>query len=292
MDKLNKICYYISLFIIVLGVVMTVMSFIVILPSFTTSSLIVPGIFLVLTVVGFLFARFYKKHISLTKDYKGFLANDNVDISVPKGSIFGLIGRNGAGKTTFMKMILGFANKTSGTILINGKSSESDLWKERGHIGSIIEVPAFYNEMSAYANAMYYAKLHGKGRKEVKEVLEKVDLYKVRNRHVKAFSLGMRQKLGIACALLGDPDILMLDEPTNGLDPVAIAEIRELLESLNKEGVTIFISSHILPEMEKIATDYAFMLDGKVAKLFSAAELKASGKDLESYFLEVAGGKA
>lgn len=228
----------------------------------------------------------------LTKDYKGFLANDNVDISVPKGSIFGLIGRNGAGKTTFMKMILGFANKTSGTILINGKSSESDLWKERGHIGSIIEVPAFYNEMSAYANAMYYAKLHGKGRKEVKEVLEKVDLYKVRNRHVKAFSLGMRQKLGIACALLGDPDILMLDEPTNGLDPVAIAEIRELLESLNKEGVTIFISSHILPEMEKIATDYAFMLDGKVAKLFSAAELKASGKDLESYFLEVAGGKA
>ena len=84
----------------------------------------------------------------------------------------------------------------------------------------------------------------------------------------------------------------MLDEPTNGLDPVAIAEIRELLESLNKEGVTIFISSHILPEMEKIATDYAFMLDGKVAKLFSAAELKASGKDLESYFLEVAGGKA
>ena len=228
----------------------------------------------------------------LTKDYKGFLANDNVDISVPKGSIFGLIGRNGAGKTTFMKMILGFANKTSGTILINGKSSESDLWKERGHIGSIIEVPAFYNEMSAYANAMYYAKLHGKGRKEVKEVLEKVDLYKVRNRHVKAFSLGMRQKLGIACALLGDPDILMLDEPTNGLDPVAIAEIRELLESLNKEGVTIFISSHILPEMEKIATDYAFMLDGKVAKLFSAAELKTSGKDLESYFLEVAGGKA
>ena len=228
----------------------------------------------------------------LTKDYKGFLANDNVDISVPKGSIFGLIGRNGAGKTTFMKMIIGFANKTSGTILINGKSSESDLWKERGHIGSIIEVPAFYNEMSAYANAMYYAKLHGKGRKEVKEVLEKVDLYKVRNRHVKAFSLGMRQKLGIACALLGDPDILMLDEPTNGLDPVAIAEIRELLESLNKEGVTIFISSHILPEMEKIATDYAFMLDGKVAKLFSAAELKASGKDLESYFLEVAGGKA
>lgn len=228
----------------------------------------------------------------LTKNYKGFLANDNVDISVPKGSIFGLIGRNGAGKTTFMKMILGFSNKSSGTIMINGKTSESDLWKERGHIGSIIEEPAFYKEMSAYANAMYYAKLHGKGRKEVKEVLEKVDLYKVRNRHVKAFSLGMRQKLGIACALLGDPDILMLDEPTNGLDPLAIAEIRNLLETLNKEGVTIFISSHILPEMEKIVTDYAFMLDGKVAKRFSAAELKASGKDLESYFLEVAGGKA
>lgn len=226
----------------------------------------------------------------LTKNYKGFLANDNVDIEVPKGSIFGLIGRNGCGKTTFMKMILGFSNKTSGTIMINGKSSESDLWKERGHIGSIIEVPAFYHEMSAYANAMYYAKLHGKGRKEVKEVLEKVGLYKVKNRHVKAFSLGMRQKLGIACALLGDPNILMLDEPTNGLDPVAIAEIRALLEKLHEDGVTIFITSHILSEMEKIATDYAFMLDGKVVKRFSAAELKASGKDLESYFLEVAGG--
>lgn len=228
----------------------------------------------------------------LTKNYKGFLANDHVDIKVPKGSIFGLIGRNGAGKTTFMKLVLGFADKTSGTIAINGYTAEGDLWKQRGHIGSIIEVPAFYEEMSAMANALYYAKLHGKGKKEAEEVLKKVDLLRFKRRHVKAFSLGMRQKLGIACALLNDPDILMLDEPTNGLDPVAIAEIRNLLETLNKGGVTIFISSHILSEMEKIATDYAFMLDGKVVKLFSSEELKKSGKDLESYFLEVAGGNA
>ena len=230
--------------------------------------------------------------MGLTKDYKGFLANDHVDIKVPKGSIFGLIGRNGAGKTTFMKLVLGFNNKTSGTIAINGHTKESELWKERGHIGSIIEVPAFYDEMSAYANALYYAKLHGKGRKDVERVLKKVGLDGVKRRRVKAFSLGMRQKLGIACSLLGEPDILMLDEPTNGLDPVAIAEIRKLLEDLKRDGVTIFISSHILSEMEKIATDYAFMLKGRVVRSFTAQELKDSGKDLETYFLEVVGGDA
>lgn len=226
----------------------------------------------------------------LQKNYKGFMANDGVNIKVPKGSIFGLIGRNGAGKTTLMKLILGFANKTSGEIIINGKTEEKDLWQERGKIGSIIEVPAFYDDMSCFANTMYQAKLHGKGKKEVNEVLKKVDLLKFKRRKVKAFSLGMRQKLGIACALLGGPDILLLDEPTNGLDPVAIAEIRHLLTDLNKSGVTIFISSHILGEMEKIATDYAFMVDGKVIKSLSSQELKESGKDLETYFLDIVGG--
>ena len=227
---------------------------------------------------------------NLKKNYKGFMANDGVNIKVPNGSIFGLIGRNGAGKTTLMKLILGFANKTSGEIIINGKTEEKDLWEERGKIGSIIEVPAFYDDMSCYANTIYQAKLHGKGRKEVNEVLKKVDLLKFKHRKVKAFSLGMRQKLGIACALLGNPDLLLLDEPTNGLDPVAIAEIRHLLTDLNKQGVTIFISSHILGEMEKIATDYAFMVDGKVIKSLSSQELKESGKDLETYFLDIVGG--
>ena len=227
---------------------------------------------------------------NLKKNYKGFMANDGVNIKVPNGSIFGLIGRNGAGKTTLMKLILGFANKTSGEIIINGKTEEKDLWEERGKIGSIIEVPAFYDDMSCYANTIYQAKLHGKGRKEVNEVLKKVDLLKFKHRKVKAFSLGMRQKLGIACALLGNPDLLLLDEPTNGLDPVAIAEIRHLLTDLNQQGVTIFISSHILGEMEKIATDYAFMVDGKVIKSLSSKELKESGKDLETYFLDIVGG--
>ena len=227
---------------------------------------------------------------NLKKNYKGFMANDGVNIKVPNGSIFGLIGRNGAGKTTLMKLILGFANKTSGEIIINGKTEEKDLWEERGKIGSIIEVPAFYDDMSCYANTIYQAKLHGKARKEVNEVLKKVDLLKFKHRKVKAFSLGMRQKLGIACALLGNPDLLLLDEPTNGLDPVAIAEIRHLLTDLNKQGVTIFISSHILGEMEKIATDYAFVVDGKVIKSLSSKELKESGKDLETYFLDIVGG--
>lgn len=110
---------------------------------------------------------------NLKKNYKGFMANDGVNIKVPNGSIFGLIGRNGAGKTTLMKLILGFANKTSGEIIINGKTEEKDLWEERGKIGSIIEVPAFYDDMSCYANTIYQAKLHGKGRKEVNEALKK-----------------------------------------------------------------------------------------------------------------------
>lgn len=237
-----------------------------------------------------IFLEYIVETKDLKKNYKGFMANDGVSIQVPKGSIFGLIGRNGAGKTTLMKLILGFSNKTSGEIIINGKSEEKELWQERGRIGSIIEVPAFYDEMSCYANTMYQAKLHGKGKNEVNEVLKKVDLLKFKHRKVKAFSLGMRQKLGIACALLGNPDLLLLDEPTNGLDPVAISEIRHLLEDLNRQGVSIFISSHILGEMEKIATDYAFMIDGKIVKSLSSKELKESGKDLETYFLELVGG--
>lgn len=228
---------------------------------------------------------------NLTKIYKGFPANDGVNLKVPKGSIFGLIGRNGAGKTTLMKMILGFSSRTDGIIRINGKEREEELWKERGHIGSIIEVPAFYDEMSCYENTMYHAKLLGiKDKSVVERVLSEVGLSRFKTRKVKAFSLGMRQKLGIACAVLGNPDILLLDEPTNGLDPVAIAEIRRLLQRLNEKGVTIFISSHILGEMEKIATDYAFMMDGKVVENISAGDLKNTGKDLETYFLDIVGG--
>lgn len=229
---------------------------------------------------------------ALVKEYKGFLANDEVNIKVPKGSVYGLIGRNGAGKTTLMKMILGYSNRTSGTVIINGKESERELWEERSRIGSIIEVPAFYDEMSCYANLMYHAKLIGSGNKQlVLDTLEQVGLLKFKNRKVKAFSLGMRQKLGIACAIIGNPDILMLDEPTNGLDPVAIAEIRKLLLRLNKEkGITIFVSSHILGEMEKLADYFAFMLDGKSVDSISKKELEEKGKDLETYFLDMVGG--
>lgn len=229
---------------------------------------------------------------NLIKDYKGFLANDSVSIQIPKGSVYGLIGRNGAGKTTLMKMILGFSNKTSGTIIINGKEDEASLWVERNRIGSIIEVPAFYDEMTGYANLMYHAKLIGHGNKfTVLDALDRVGLLKFKSRKVKAFSLGMRQKLGIACAIIGKPDILMLDEPTNGLDPIAIAEIRKLLLDLNKEGVTILISSHILGEMEKLASYYSFMINGKLVDHISKEELQKSGKDLETYFLAMAGGE-
>ncbi|MCI8285911.1 MAG: ATP-binding cassette domain-containing protein [Firmicutes bacterium] len=229
---------------------------------------------------------------NLTKDYKGFLANDNVSIQIPKGAVHGLIGRNGAGKTTLMKMILGFSNRTGGTIIINGKEDEASLWAERSKIGSIIETPAFYDEMTCFANLMYHAKLIGYGDKShVMEILRRVGLERFKGRKVKAFSLGMRQKLGIACAILGKPEFLMLDEPTNGLDPVSIAEIRTLLLDINeKDGVTILISSHILGEMEKLASSFSFMLDGKLVDSITKEELEEKNQDLETYFLEMAGG--
>lgn len=227
---------------------------------------------------------------NLQKKYRSFIANDKITLKVPRGSIFGLIGRNGSGKTTLMKLILGFSNPTAGSISINGKTAERELWQERSKIGSIIEVPAFYNEMSCYSNTMYQAKLHGQSKTRVQEVLKNVGLWDVRHRRVKALSLGMRQKLGIACALLGNPDMLMLDEPTNGLDPVSIAEIRKLLTDLNRRGVTIVISSHILGEMEKIATDYAFIINGKIVSTMSATDLENTGKSLEDYFLDIVGG--
>ena len=225
----------------------------------------------------------------LSKHYGAKKALDDVSLIVPKGSIFGLIGRNGAGKTTFMKVVLGFVNQNAGTIEILGE--KDDLSKVRPKIGSLIETPTFYDDMTAYHNLKYRALLIGASEKSCDDVLKMVGLYDDKNTHVRNFSLGMRQRLGIAEALLGNPEILMLDEPINGLDPVAIKEVRDVMETMSKNGVTIFISSHILGEMEKTATHYAFINEGKVIKQISATELASSKTDLETYFLKLIGGE-
>lgn len=228
----------------------------------------------------------------LTKKYRGTIAVDNVSFSVARGEICGLIGRNGAGKTTIMKMLLNLIKPTSGDMMILGKNMKDGLTQERQKIGSIIETPAFYDSLTAYENLKIRGLLIGHSKEEeLLEALKKVGLDVKKDMKVKKYSLGMRQKLGIASALLGNPQILILDEPINGLDPIAIREIRIVLENIvKKDHVTILISSHILGEMSKLATKYIFINEGRVIKQVKASELNAQDKELEDYFVSLVGG--
>ncbi|MDO5293457.1 MAG: ATP-binding cassette domain-containing protein [bacterium] len=228
----------------------------------------------------------------LTKKYGSFLAADDVSFSVAEGEICGLIGRNGAGKTTIMKMLLNLVKPTSGDMRILGKGMQDGLEEERRKIGSIIETPAFYDSLTAYENLKIRGLLIGHSKEEeLQKALKEVGLDAKRNVKVKKYSLGMRQKLGIACALLGEPKILLLDEPINGLDPIAIREIRQVLENVVKKyHTTILISSHILEELSKIATKYVFISDGKVIKQVKASEISCKGNELEEYFVSLVGG--
>lgn len=224
---------------------------------------------------------------NVSKHFGSKRAVDQISMTVQKGEIYGLIGRNGAGKTTFMRLLLGMMTPTSGSVRLSGASGNAK-------IGSIIETPAFYDTLSAYKNLVYRAKLIGLKDYQgpIRKVLELMELWDEKDTKVKKYSLGMRQKLGIGAALLDEPDILILDEPINGLDPVAIAEVREILKKVNKEnGTTILISSHILGEMEKLATKYGFIVKGKLVKELSEEEVKKKKIDLEAYSLEIMGGK-
>ena len=207
----------------------------------------------------------------LTKRFPKKLALDNVNMHVQKGDIYGFIGKNGAGKTTAMKLILGLITATHGSVELFGSK---DLQKGRARIGSLIEAPGLYTACSAYENMKRFAILNGGTDKDIKEILELVGLGDVGKRKAGQFSLGMKQRLGIAIALLGNPDILVLDEPINGLDPAGIKEIRDTLLRLHDErGVTILISSHILDELAKITTRYGIINDGKLVEEIAADEL-------------------
>ena len=207
----------------------------------------------------------------LTKRFPNKLAVDHVDMHVKRGDIYGLIGKNGAGKTTAMKMILGILTPTEGTISLFGSS---DLSAARRRIGSLIEAPGIYKYCTARENMKRFAILSGGDDKKITELLDFVGLGKVGTRKAGTFSLGMKQRLGIAIALLGDPELLILDEPINGLDPAGIREIRELITRLNQEkGVTIMISSHLLDELGKVATTYGIINNGLLVEEISAEEL-------------------
>ena len=208
----------------------------------------------------------------LTKRFPNKLAVDQVSMHVNKGDIYGLIGRNGAGKTTIMKMILGTLFPTSGYITLFGNG---DLDKERIRIGSLIEAPGLYKGCTALENMRRFALLYGGTDEDIRRLLKFVGLENTGKMKVGHFSLGMKQRLGIAIALLGNPEVLVLDEPVNGLDPAGIKEIRDIIIELNqKHGVTFVVSSHLLDELGKIATRYGILSDGQLVDEISAEELQ------------------
>ncbi len=217
----------------------------------------------------------------LCKDYGKAHVLKNVTLDIPSGSIFGLVGRNGAGKTTLMRIITGLAKPTSGTYSISGISSDDkNILNVRRRIGSIIESPAVYKNMSAYDNIkLQYINLGMTSFDDIPDLLELVDLKGTGKKKAGKFSLGMKQRLGIAVALCGKPDILILDEPINGLDPQGIIQMREILLKINKERhTTILISSHILEELSKLATHYAFIENGEILQTLSSSELMSRVK--------------
>ncbi len=213
---------------------------------------------------------------NLEKKYKKFKAISNLNIHVEKGAIYGLIGKNGAGKTTLIRVICGLQKPTNGIYTIYGvKNTDKNIFETRKRIGAIIETPSIYQNMSARDNLIEQFKLVGMPSfDEIDELIKLVGLEDAKNKKVKNYSLGMKQRLGIAITLASNPDFLILDEPINGLDPQGIIDIRELILTLNKKfKITILISSHYLDELSKIATNYGFIDNGQIIKEISAEEL-------------------
>ena len=225
----------------------------------------------------------------LIKEYAGIKVVDGVSFSVNKGEIYGLLGRNGAGKTTIMKILLGLANPTSGKVSILGKdmsvNSENKVFKK---VGCIIENPGFYSNLTGTENLEIFAKLRGLDQDSVKKALELVNLPYKDKKLFSKYSLGMKQRLAIANAIMHNPEILVLDEPINGLDPIGIAEVRELLKKLKESGVSILISSHILSELENVADRISIIDFGKMIEEINMKEWKnKQNSDIRVFVKEV-----
>lgn len=214
---------------------------------------------------------------ALSKNYKNFKALNGLTMRIPKGAIYGFVGKNGAGKTTLIRLICGLQTPTSGEYILYGKrNTEKDVSKARRRMGAVVETPSIYLDMTATDNIKEQYRVLGLPSFEsIPALLGLVGLENTGKKKAKNFSLGMRQRLGIAIALAGDPDFLVLDEPVNGLDPEGIIEIRELILKLNRERqITVLISSHILDELARLATHYGFINKGQMVKEVSAKELE------------------
>lgn len=218
---------------------------------------------------------------NLSKAYNGVFAVDNLNLKVYPGEIYGFLGKNGAGKTTTIRMIMGLIRSTSGEIELYGKEAGEHRTNLFNRIGATIEYPGFYLNLTARENLLYYAKMRGIDEKKVDELLHFFGLSEASGKLTKNFSLGMKQRLGLARALLHNPDFLILDEPTNGLDPAGIHEIRETLKRLNRErGITILFSSHILSEVEQISKRLGIIDKGRLIDEFTLEEFKKSRNSL------------
>lgn len=214
---------------------------------------------------------------ALGKRYQEFTALNGLNMHIPKGAIYGFVGRNGAGKTTLIRLICGLQEPTSGEYTLYGvKNTDAKINRSRRRMGAVVETPSIYLDMTAEQNLhQQYKTLGMPSDSGIKDLLHLVGLDSTGNKKARNFSLGMRQRLGIAVALAGNPDFLVLDEPVNGLDPQGIIEMREMILKLNRErGITVLISSHILDELSRLATHYGFIDSGRMVKEMSAEELE------------------
>lgn len=214
----------------------------------------------------------------LTKRYRSFTALNGLNMHIPKGAIYGFVGRNGAGKTTLIRVICGLQEPSGGGYMLYGiKNTDANITRSRRRMGAVVETPSIYLDMTAADNIRQQYRVLGMPSEQGNsDLLRLVGLENTGNKKARNFSLGMRQRLGIAVALAGNPDFLVLDEPVNGLDPQGIIEIRELILKLNqKHGITVLISSHILDELSRLATHYGFIDGGRMIREMSADELEA-----------------
>jgi ABC-2 type transport system ATP-binding protein len=207
---------------------------------------------------------------NLVKHYGSIKALNDISFKVPQGTVFGILGPNGSGKTTMLGIIMDILRPTSGSVNLFGKTPDADLRKK---IGTLLETPNFYHYLSAVKNLEIAAAIKGVENPDIEGVLKKVNLYERRNSKFQTFSLGMKQRLAIASCLLGNPDVLIFDEPTNGLDPVGIAEIRNLIKQVASEGRTIIMASHLLDEVEKVCTHMVIMKRGTLLASGSVDEI-------------------
>lgn len=207
---------------------------------------------------------------NLTKNYGAIKALNNVSFAVPPKTVFGILGPNGSGKTTLLGIVMDILKVTGGSYKWDGNESTDEM---RRHIGTLLETPNFYHYLSGETNLKIAARIKGKGEGDIERVLQVVNLYERRKSKFNSYSLGMKQRLAIASTLLGDPDILVFDEPTNGLDPAGIAEIRKLIQELNRQGKTIIMASHILDEVEKVCTHVAIIQKGVLKTVGSVSDV-------------------